>query len=90
MKNNPATGCIGTTVAVIIILTVSHLWSTFWWLLVGVSAMVAALILRDIIAEKYNEWRVKRIIRAVAKRNPDNAEIQDLLRMIEEDEDNQL
>jgi LPS O-antigen subunit length determinant protein (WzzB/FepE family) len=90
MKNNPATGCIGTTVAVIIILTVSHLWSIFWWLLVGVSAMVAALIVRDIIAEKYNMWRAEKIIRQVAKENPDNAEIQDLLRMIEEDEDNQL
>lgn len=96
MKNNPTPGCVVPSIAAIIILTVFHLWLTFLWFLVAVSLIVALLILRDIIADKYNKWQIernvrqiKKKIRAVAKRNPDNAEIQDLLLMFEEYENNQ-
>lgn len=84
MKNNHYRGCFPTTVAAIIILTVLELWTAFFWFLVAVSALVALLLLRDFLLEKYYLWRARRIIRRVAKANPDIELLQEVKVMIDD------
>lgn len=84
MKNNHYRGCFPASVATIIILTVLELWTAFFWFLVAVSALVALMLLRDFLLEKYYLWRARRIIRRVAKANPDNELLQEVKVMIED------
>lgn len=83
MTNNHYRGCFPTTVAAIIILTVLDLWTAFFWFLVAVSALVALLLLRDFLMEKYHLWRVRRILRRVAKNHPDNEMLRDTMEMVD-------
>lgn len=84
MKNNHYRGCFPATVAAIIILTVLELWTAFFWFLVAVSALVALLLLRDFLIEKYHLWRARRKIRRVAKRHPENELLQEVKVMIDD------
>lgn len=83
MTNNHYRGCFPATVAAIIILTILDLWAAFFWFLVAVSALVALLLLRDFLTEKYHLWRARRIIRRVAKTHPDNEMLRDVREMID-------
>lgn len=84
MKNNHYRGCFPASVATIIILTVLELWTAFIWFLVAVSTLVALMLLRDFLMEKYYLWRARRKIRRVAKRHPENELLQEVKAMIDD------